>query len=81
LLADDLAQTHRVGVRYRHHNLAVRIEDAQNVEPLARSRDVPFVDTDDFSNTLRGVDSLVTDFELNFRACLHVFSLSRASPE
>ena len=70
--ADGRPQAHGPRVVDRHHDLAVGVEDAQDVELLALAGDVLLFDGDDFGDALGGVDRLVADLEqLLFGTGLH----------
>src|SRR5690606_1380117 len=71
LLADDLPQPDRVRIGHRNHDLPIGVEDPQDVETLPLPGAVLLVDADHLGDPLSGIDRLVTDLELDFRARLH----------
>ena len=77
LLADDLAETDGAGVRDGDHDLAVGVEDSEDVEALAAAGDVLLLDADDLGHPLSGVDGLVAHLELDVGTSLHSVSLRR----
>src|SRR5208283_5108612 len=85
LLADDLTETYCTGIRDRNHDLAVGVEDAKDVEALARASNVLLLNLDDLGHPLSGINGLVPNLELDLGTCLHSVSLrrvvARALPE